>query len=585
MAKTLSGRTVIRRTENREYEDFRSQAIELAQSLTPEWNDFYPFDPGVVLLETQAGMADVQSYMLDRTLNEAHWDTCQLRQSMINQATLINYVLSPPSSSSVDVEITVPAGPGVTLYGTDSSLFAPFQVQTILDTSSESYTFELNSQEFFAGGATYTRTFTEGRTVFQESAGNATGSPNQFFTLASSPVTANSTGSPAVIVSVNGTFWLQVSDFTSSDATDQHFTVSLNSQNVATVRFGDGVNGENPTTGIILANYRVGGGAASNDIAAATVTVVNTATGQDVTVTNTVSPTGGQDAETVDEARVQAPRVWATQDRAVTHVDYEALAKTVNGVWRAKAEWYKGSPLNEAVYVATNGNNPIPSGTWDVSKKSGTGLLGVVGDLMVLKSCAATTIHVFPIVALDVNLDVTVFALPNVFNADVKSRVEEVIEDYIRGVNLPSIPTLIPLSGLEAAIEAVVGVDYVDTNRFHRKPYLEEFQVGIADSTLSSVSAQGDLQEEQWTIRFLSATSFSVEGTVSGIQSVVGTSGVEYTTDKGTLVFTITAGTYANKAGDTYGILTSSKVGNVTVQDKEIPVLTTQTVEVRGGIS
>ena len=86
-------------------------------------------------------------------------------------------------------------------------------------------------------------------------------------------------------------------------------------------------------------------------------------------------------------------------------------------------------------------------------------------------------------------------------------------------------------------------------------------------------------------IRFISATTYSVEGEVSGIQSAIGTSGAEYTTDKGTLVFTITAGTYANKAGDTYSILTSSKVGNVTVQDKEIPVLTTQTVTVEGGIS
>ena len=143
------------------------------------------------------------------------------------------------------------------------------------------------------------------------------------------------------------------------------------------------------------------------------------------------------------------------------------------------------------------------------------------------------------------------------------------------------------------AIESTLGVDYVDVHQFHRVPYVESVSTGIANTTFvdgdtgttNTVTTGNALKEEEWTIFFTSSTAFNVIGSVSGMQAATGTVGTNYISDNSEISFKAVAGTNTNKYGDTYKIVTSAYVGNITIFDTEIPVMPTSTVNTIGGIS
>ena len=106
-----------------------------------------------------------------------------------------------------------------------------------------------------------------------------------------------------------------------------------------TIRFGDGMRGRIPDTGmrIRVAVMRAGGGAAGNvppgslasvtarDLRGAIVTTK-------LTVSQTLPTEGGADAETLAEAERRIPALFRHRDRAVTEADYQELAARTPGV-------------------------------------------------------------------------------------------------------------------------------------------------------------------------------------------------------------------------------------------------------------
>ena len=584
MPLSLDGTNIILNTLTREYEQFRNQQFELAGVLTPEWTDFYPHDPGVILAELFAGNADILSYYIDRVYGESHWNTAQLRQSIIDMAALINYTPRPASASTVTVNVTL-TGAGV-IPGVDSTASAPFQIANQPTQDQSQFSFELLESYTATGAGTVALTFIEGTTIFQENVGTSNGRPGQIFRVLESPITTDLSGAPALRVeSPLGTVWTQVSNFIDSEATDRHYTLRVNASGEGTLTFGDGVNGRIPTSATgVFATYRIGGGVASNNIGIGKITRVLRSSPYASGVTNTTKPTGGQDAETVEQIRAQAPLRWSTQDRIVTHEDYETAARAIPGVFKAKADWYQGSPLIEAVWVATAGDNPIPTGTWSLSKQRGTGLLGAVGKALVEKSSTATRVMMLPITPVNVVSEIRLHLLPSAYRLRVEALVTDVLRRYVRASSQASIPQVLSVSGLYKDIESVDGVDYLDLLTFRRTPYIETVQVGLADTTFSSVTTQGNVIGETLDIVFDTTTTFYVEGSETGIDPQTGTVGSLFTLSNGTLSWTFTAGSIPNQVGDRYRIKVGSRVGNIEIQPKEIAIPLDPTITFVGGI-
>jgi predicted phage baseplate assembly protein len=171
--------------------------------------------------------------------------------------------------------------------------------------------------------------------VDTEVLGAAEGAPGQRFTAARRPILDRA--EPVVEVSdgSDGGWqeWTQVADFAGSDRDDPHYVLDRTGGVVEfgpAVRLADGSvrsYGMVPPEGAMvrIRSYWAGGGAAGN-VRANTVVVLSGSIPYVSSVTNRRPAASGRDGETIEEAKVRAPRVLRTRDRAVSAEDFELIA-------------------------------------------------------------------------------------------------------------------------------------------------------------------------------------------------------------------------------------------------------------------
>ena len=182
-------------------------------------------------------------------------------------------------------------------------------------------------------------------TVRDEIVGGSDGMPDQGpFRLSTAPVVALDAPytirrSDGVLVSVQSLLleidegsgfeaWQEVDDFLASGPDDRHYLLD---RARAEISFGNGrfgriptANAANPTGNIVARRYLAGGGARGN-VAAGSVTVLQTVTPGIASVTNARPASGGADEETVADAKRRAPSALKARGRAVTAEDFETL--------------------------------------------------------------------------------------------------------------------------------------------------------------------------------------------------------------------------------------------------------------------
>ncbi|MBB3178406.1 putative baseplate assembly protein [Variovorax sp. Sphag1AA] len=169
--------------------------------------------------------------------------------------------------------------------------------------------------------------------------------PSQRFTLRQSPLTYVSAATPSGVAStlalrVNSVRWREVHDFYASAPGDRVYVARLNDDGSTSLTFGDGVNGARPPTGTenIVASYRKGIGAVGN-VAAGQLTLLQTRPLGVQGVINPTPATGGTDAETADDIRINAALGLSTLGRIVSLQDYEDFARAFGGIAKALATW------------------------------------------------------------------------------------------------------------------------------------------------------------------------------------------------------------------------------------------------------
>ncbi|MCY7359963.1 MAG: putative baseplate assembly protein [Rudanella sp.] len=131
--------------------------------------------------------------------------------------------------------------------------------------------------------------------------------------------------------------WEPRRDLLDSKATDKQFVVEIETDGVALLRFGDGIQGARPVSGTrFLATYRVGNGPRGNIgaeklvyLATNDTTILTNPPGI-ISSSNPLPAQGGTAPETMEEVRQKAPYAFRRQERAVTPADYEMLARQVN---------------------------------------------------------------------------------------------------------------------------------------------------------------------------------------------------------------------------------------------------------------
>jgi len=168
--------------------------------------------------------------------------------------------------------------------------------------------------------------------------GQGNGQPDQVLTLPSGGVEAETFTLQIEEAGLGYRRWRRIDDL--ALASVQEAVYALDAE-AGTVHFGDGVRGRIPARGarFRVESMRVGGGDAGN-LAPGSLTQVqlSPAPVAKLKVQQPLAATGGQNAETLEEAEKRIPALFRNRDRAVTADDYEQLAATTPGVHVGRVE-------------------------------------------------------------------------------------------------------------------------------------------------------------------------------------------------------------------------------------------------------
>jgi hypothetical protein len=154
---------------------------------------------------------------------------------------------------------------------------------------------------------------------------------------------------PAIQLIENGDMtrpWLPRHDLLASNRFSLHFTVEVDNNGSAHLRFGDGFHAAMPKPDSTFeAVYRVGNGPAGNVGPEALHRVVLPVAGIK-TVRNPLPASGGAEPEPLEQVRLYAPQAFRVQERAVTAEDYAEVTERHPEVQKAAAtlrwtgSWY-----------------------------------------------------------------------------------------------------------------------------------------------------------------------------------------------------------------------------------------------------
>ena len=313
---------------DRDFDSLRARLIALVKSVFPDWSDFDVASFGNVLLELFAFVGDTLTFYQDNLARESRLVTATQRRSVIALAKMLGYRLkgARAATASVTFELAVPPAASVTIpAGTvvrTKEVTEPIRFQTI-------------APIVFATGRTPPRIVaTVEHSKTRSQLFDARGLAGLEVHLDFAPYLDGS----AAVSTLQGTF-TEVENFLDSGPNELHFVVSVDQNDRATVRFGDGVSGA-PPQGTIALTYKTGGGAIGNVDADRLVFVEGSfrdafGTAVQLTARNTQPASGGTDRESVAAAKLLAPESLRALTRTVAREDFEINARKLPGVARA----------------------------------------------------------------------------------------------------------------------------------------------------------------------------------------------------------------------------------------------------------
>ena len=210
---------------------------------------------------------------------------------------------------------------------------------------------------------------TQGMTVAEILGSGQAYTPNQKFSLKQTPLTfvqaPTPTGRQSTLqVTANSVAWKEQASLYQQPSSAQVFATLNQPGGNTDILFGDGVEGATLPTGQnnIQANYRIGSGLSGNVGAGAITTLIDRPLGVSG-VNNPQAATGGQDPQSVDDIRANAPLSVLTLGRAVSITDYQNFAQSFAGIAKAYALWIPSGP-GRGVFltVAAAGGSALPPG-------------------------------------------------------------------------------------------------------------------------------------------------------------------------------------------------------------------------------
>ena len=441
-----------------DYEHFADAMIYYLRITAPnDYLDFLESNSSRVLVDSISYAMGLLGFMVNVNLQQMFVPTVNTRRGMYLLGRLVNYNLSGP----------IPARVSVTFSIDDTHNFdilIPKGIQ-VSSPGSSAQIFETTDDVIILRGSTSTSVAARHGVTHTEIIGttNTNNTPNQQFKTTRTPLY------DTLQITINGIVWSQVENIFELSDRDRGYTARPDENGVAIITFGNGVFGTIPPPDqSVEISYLSGGGKQAN-VGAGTITeVLSTIADSNgsvvsVSVTNPSEAFGGQDEESLDEARVNIPRSVRSMGRFVSREDFKFIPSTfsdpvVGRVFKSNADvTFNWTVHHVTIYVLgePNSSNPLhPTLTSDDLKIK---LKSFVEE----KTLATTTVTIKDGDFHKVDIVGNVYYLSN-YREDI---VQEQINSTINRIFDPSIRDMgegLRFSDITAALDNTTGVNYVD---------------------------------------------------------------------------------------------------------------------------
>lgn len=319
------------------------------------WKDTYASSTGQTLIELYAYLVDLLLYYLERRTEEGYINTAKNRSSVLNLVSLLNY--KPKRNISAI---------GTVRFTANKAVLSPVIIpeKTVLATNT-GIEFVTVSPAVINTGYTQSTEVKAIQGSIKEMLREAPGIPSYEIHIESTKVENNSYPEfSSISVLVDGERWSPVNSFLFSSSIDKHFTVKHNLDDTISVVFGDGKRGLYPAKGsLIKIEYLESDGLKGNIYLTGVLTTIKSFSSLtyeyldngilkedtiNLTVTNLSQMIGGDDLETTDEIRQEAPNIFKIGNRLVTREDFLSFLynypQIAEAVVLGENELSKGTP-------------------------------------------------------------------------------------------------------------------------------------------------------------------------------------------------------------------------------------------------
>ena len=266
--------------------------------------------------------------------NEMFIDSAIKRNSVVSIAKTLGYTPTSRRAAVANVTFEIDPPDSYTNTGLTISRDTAFTSKI----GNKTYTF-YPKEDYYSGlvtllsgqtGFSYTMDLVEGKRVsnrFVVDISNKSGPfvlPNQNIDTTTIRVRVQESST-----NISTSSWKFYDDILDVTATTKGFFVEEGPSGLYEIRFGDDIIGASLAVGnIVFIDYIVTNGLSANNISSFTASSNFTGSGEIKTVYLINSSSGGQEKQSIDSIRYNAPKFNATKNRAVTSNDYEALIKS-----------------------------------------------------------------------------------------------------------------------------------------------------------------------------------------------------------------------------------------------------------------
>ena len=309
----------------------------------------YDFDGAALsnLLDVLSHNTHFNALIANFALNESYLTTAQLRNSIVSLAESLGYIPTSKTSSQSSITLTINLAGVANLDPSYTLLPGELVLRGTID--EEDFTFT-NRESLIGtndGSGIYTFTPSEDTAssirVFEGEERSfqflVDGSANAVYTIPDQSIDTSTAivklfEDQSTAKTGNGTYrsFSSVFEATTIEATSRLYILRESPNRFYELTFGDNNSlGETPIAGnVIDINYLRSSGSDANGVAslrlAQTLTLDNyEVDATDVTVTVLTRSSGGDEPEGIESIRKKAPFQYASQNRMVTPLDYEAL--------------------------------------------------------------------------------------------------------------------------------------------------------------------------------------------------------------------------------------------------------------------